>query len=209
MTIEVNGLHHFLIRVQDPDASRAFYEQTFGFSFIELPVDADFVRAWRGHPSEGKLLATPLGDTFLVLAPPLEGTAEDDRFNERRSASTIWRSAFRMPTHWRKSSPALELAGVRTAGDRTRSGAGQVVRRVPGSRQRAMGVLRLCVDATGRHGSIELVLHNTCLTTQKHAKVENALRLELHSSRTCDRGPKGPTRTNSSRFHEPHYWPPT
>jgi len=84
MTIEVNGLHHFLIRVQDPDRSRAFYEQTFGFSFVELPVDAEFVRAWRGQPSEGKLLATPLGSTFLVLAPPLEGTADDDRFSERR-----------------------------------------------------------------------------------------------------------------------------
>jgi glyoxylase I family protein len=116
MTIEVNGLHHFLIRVQDPDASRAFYEQTFGFSFVELPVDADFVRAWRGHPSEGKLLATPLGDTFLVLAPPLEGTADDDRFNERRVG--VDHLAFGVPNvdALQEVVAALELAGVRTAG---------------------------------------------------------------------------------------------
>src|SRR6476659_8389672 len=84
MTIEVNGLHHFVIRVQDPDVSRAFYEQTFDFTFIELPVGAAIANAWRGHPNEGTLLATALGDTFLVLAPPLEGTPDDDRFNERR-----------------------------------------------------------------------------------------------------------------------------
>ena len=119
MTIEVNGLHHFLIRVQDPDASRAFYEQTFGFSFIELPVDADFVRAWRGHPSEGKLLATPLGDTFLVLAPPLEGTAEDDRFDERRVG--VGRSECRRTGGSRRRTRAR---GRTDGGRRTRSGAG-------------------------------------------------------------------------------------
>jgi len=35
-------------------------------------------------PAEGVFLATQAGTTFLVVAPPLEGTAEDDRFSEHR-----------------------------------------------------------------------------------------------------------------------------
>jgi catechol 2,3-dioxygenase-like lactoylglutathione lyase family enzyme len=84
MTTEVSGLHHLLIRVQDPERARRFYEQTLGFSFIELPVDAAFVAEWKDHPTEGVLLATPLGNTSLILAPSLEGTPDDDRFSERR-----------------------------------------------------------------------------------------------------------------------------
>jgi glyoxylase I family protein len=116
MTIEVSALHHFLIRVQDPERSRSFYEDTFGFSFIELPVDATFVREWRGHPSGGKLLAAPLGDTFLVLAPPLEGTPEIDRFNERRVG--VDHLAFAVPdaSALDEVVTVLERAGVWTAG---------------------------------------------------------------------------------------------
>ena len=84
MTIDVNGLHHVTIRVQDPERARTFYEQTLGFPFIELPVDSAFVAEWRGSPTDGMLLATQLGNTFLILAPPLEGTPDDDRFSERR-----------------------------------------------------------------------------------------------------------------------------
>jgi catechol 2,3-dioxygenase-like lactoylglutathione lyase family enzyme len=40
--------------------------------------------SWRGAPSEGTLLATQAGDSFVILEPPLEGTADDDRFSERR-----------------------------------------------------------------------------------------------------------------------------
>lgn len=40
--------------------------------------------AWRGSPSEGTLLATQAGDTFVILEPPLEGTPDGDRFSERR-----------------------------------------------------------------------------------------------------------------------------
>jgi len=116
MTIEVNGLHHFLIRVQDPERSRSFYEQTFGFSFIELPVDATFVAEWRGHPSEGKLLATPLGNTFLVLAPPLEGTPTEDRFNERRIGIDHLAFGVSAVGVLDEVVTALERAGIMTAG---------------------------------------------------------------------------------------------
>jgi glyoxylase I family protein len=116
MTIEINGLHHFLIRVHNPERSRRFYEQTFGFSFMELPVDATFVAEWRGQPSEGKLLATQLGSTFLVLAPPLEGTEADDRFNERRIG--VDHLAVGVPNAGVLDEVvrALEGAGVTTAG---------------------------------------------------------------------------------------------
>ena len=80
----VTSLHHVAIRVQDPDRSRAFYENVLGFAFMELPVGPSVTNLWRGSPSEGTLLATQAGDTFVILQPPLEGTADDDRFSERR-----------------------------------------------------------------------------------------------------------------------------
>jgi catechol 2,3-dioxygenase-like lactoylglutathione lyase family enzyme len=80
----VTSLHHVAIRVQDPDRSRAFYENVLGLSFLELAVGSDMTSAWRGAPSQGTLLATQAGDTFVILEPPLKGTPEDDRFSERR-----------------------------------------------------------------------------------------------------------------------------
>jgi glyoxylase I family protein len=80
----VTSLHHVSIRVQDPDRSRAFYEKVLGLSFLELRVGPETSSAWRGSPSEGTMLATQAGDTFVILAPPLEGTPDDDRFSERR-----------------------------------------------------------------------------------------------------------------------------
>ena len=80
----VTNLHHVAIRVQDPDRSRAFYENVLGLSFLELPVGPETTRAWRGSPSEGTMFATQAGDTFVILSPPLEGTPRDDRFSERR-----------------------------------------------------------------------------------------------------------------------------
>jgi glyoxylase I family protein len=80
----VSSLHHVAIRVQDPDASRRFYEDVLGFSFMEIPVSGAFIAEWKGAPEEGKLLATQAGSTFVILEPPLEGTRGDDRFSERR-----------------------------------------------------------------------------------------------------------------------------
>ena len=80
----LSSLHHVAIRVQDPDRSRAFYEKVLGLSFLELPVGNATTGIWRGAPSEGTLLATQAGDTFVILEPPLEGTPDDDRFDERR-----------------------------------------------------------------------------------------------------------------------------
>jgi len=82
--MSVSNLHHVAIRVQDPDRSRRFYEDVLGLSFMELPVGEAITGIWRGSPKEGTMLATQAGETFVILAPPLEGTPADDRFSERR-----------------------------------------------------------------------------------------------------------------------------
>jgi catechol 2,3-dioxygenase-like lactoylglutathione lyase family enzyme len=84
MGIQVNSLHHVAIRVRDQDASRRFYEDVLGFSFMEIPVSGDTVAQWIGAPSDGVMLAMQAGSTFVILSPPLEGTPADDRFSERR-----------------------------------------------------------------------------------------------------------------------------
>lgn len=80
----VTSLHHVAIRVQDPDRSRAFYEKVLGFAFMELSAVPEMTIEWRGSPSQGTMLATQVGDTFVILEPPLEGTPDQDRFSERR-----------------------------------------------------------------------------------------------------------------------------
>jgi glyoxylase I family protein len=82
--MNVSGIHHLALRSQDPAAARRFWEDVVGFSFTEIPVAGDLTSMWRGSPAEGKLLATQVGSTFLILEPPLEGTSGDDRFSERR-----------------------------------------------------------------------------------------------------------------------------
>lgn len=116
MTVAVNGLHHVTIRVQDPDRARDFYEETLGLPFIEIPVDQAFVREWKGNPAEGTLLATQIGSTFLILAPPLEGTPDDDRFSERRIGVDHLAFGVDDPAVLDEVSAALERASVPTAG---------------------------------------------------------------------------------------------
>lgn len=78
------GIHHITVRVQDPEASRRWYEEVLGLGFMEIPVDERVTGIWRGGPTSGALYATQAGGTFVILAPPLEGTPEDDRFSEYR-----------------------------------------------------------------------------------------------------------------------------
>jgi glyoxylase I family protein len=116
MTLAVNGLHHVTIRVQDPDRARVFYEETLGLPFIEIPVDQAFVHEWKGNPAEGTLLATQIGGTFLILAPPLEGTPDDDRFSERRIGVDHLAFGVDDPAVLEEVAAALEGASVQTAG---------------------------------------------------------------------------------------------
>ena len=80
----VNALHHVMIRVQDPDMSRRFYEDVLLLQFMEIPVGADISSIWRGRAASGTLLATQVGSTFVMLAPPLEGADPGDHFDEMR-----------------------------------------------------------------------------------------------------------------------------
>ncbi len=80
----VNALHHVTIRVQDPDRSRRFYEDVLLLPFMEIPVGEDMTSIWRGRPSSGVLLATQVGSTFVMVAPPLEDADPEDRFDETR-----------------------------------------------------------------------------------------------------------------------------
>jgi len=82
--MSIAKLHHVLLRVQDPERSRHFYEDVLGLLFMEIPVGEETAGIWRGRPKEGTLLATQAGDTLVILAPPLEGTPADDRFSEYR-----------------------------------------------------------------------------------------------------------------------------
>jgi glyoxylase I family protein len=82
--VKATGLHHVTIRVQDPQATRLWYQKVLGLEFIELPVDERVTGIWRGRPSSGAMLVTQLGACYLVFAPPLEGTSADDKFSEYR-----------------------------------------------------------------------------------------------------------------------------
>jgi glyoxylase I family protein len=117
--VAVNSLHHVTIRVQDPDAARAFYEGVLGLGFIEIPVGSETVGQWRGAPDAGTLLATQVGSTFVILAPPLEGTADDDRFSERRIG--VDHLAFGVDGHdqLEELAASLQDAAIPTAGIET------------------------------------------------------------------------------------------
>jgi catechol 2,3-dioxygenase-like lactoylglutathione lyase family enzyme len=82
--MKVAGIHHIALRSQDPVAARRFYEEVLGLAFMEIPVSGEFTSIWKGAPDEGVLLATQAGNTFLIIEPPLEETAEGDRFSEYR-----------------------------------------------------------------------------------------------------------------------------
>jgi len=81
--MKVGGIHHVTLRSRDPVAARRFFEEVIGLQFTEIPVSGEVTSIWKGAPTEGVLLAAQVGSTFLVIAPPLEGTAAG-RFSEYR-----------------------------------------------------------------------------------------------------------------------------
>lgn len=76
MVFRLKRVHHLTLNVSDPNTSRRFYEGVLG-----LEVDQDFPPE-PGHP--GKLRVRLADGTRIVLVPPLPGTPEGDRFDERR-----------------------------------------------------------------------------------------------------------------------------
>lgn len=76
------GVHHVAIRVQDPAATRKWWEEVVGLQFMELP--ATNTHLWRGAPDSGMLIATQIGNTYFIFAPPLEGTPSGQNFSEKQ-----------------------------------------------------------------------------------------------------------------------------
>lgn len=70
--------------MNDPDGSRRWYEDVLGLQFMSIPVSGAITGIWRGAPKQGELLATEVGNAFLIFTTPLEGTPDDDRFTEYR-----------------------------------------------------------------------------------------------------------------------------
>ena len=68
----LSGFHHITLRVRDLEASKRFYETLPGFV-----IDQDF-------PGRKVRFRIGAAEHRLVLAPPLPGTPDDDRFSERR-----------------------------------------------------------------------------------------------------------------------------
>lgn len=112
----ITGIHHVVIRVDDPNASRRWYEQVLGLSFMEIPVSEDVTGIWRGAPAGGQLLAAQLGTTFLIVAPPLEGTDAGDRFSEYRIGMDHIAAGIDDRAELERLVASLETAGVQTAG---------------------------------------------------------------------------------------------
>ena len=117
--MSITKLDHVLLRVQDPERSRRFYEDLLGLRFVEMPVDEATAVIWRGRPKEGTLLATQAGDTLVILGPPLEGTPADDRFSEYRVG--VDHLAFGVDDHATLEGlvERLQAAGMDTAGIET------------------------------------------------------------------------------------------
>jgi glyoxylase I family protein len=94
------GFHHITLRVTDLVRARAFYEGVLGFE-----VDQDF-------PGR-KLRLRPLGTTTrLVLAPPLPGTPDGDRFTERRIGLDHLAIGIGSRAELDRMAEALRVAGV-------------------------------------------------------------------------------------------------
>jgi glyoxylase I family protein len=117
--VALNSLHHVTIRVQDPNATRGFYEGVLGLGFMEIPVGPETVGQWRGRPGAGTLLATQVGSTFVIVAPPLEGTTDDDRFSERRIGVDHLAFGVDGRDQLEELTGSLQDAGVSTAGIET------------------------------------------------------------------------------------------
>lgn len=113
------GIHHVTFRSQDPVAARRFYEEVVGLEFMEIPVSGEVTSIWKGAPAEGVFLATHAGTTFLVVAPPLEGTAEDDRFSEYRIGLDHLAFAVEDRAELDSLVERLQAAGVDTKGVET------------------------------------------------------------------------------------------
>lgn len=101
MKVCATGVHHITIRVSDMERSRVFYQEVLGFE-VERPAP-DRYRFW-------------VGDTRIVLKPPLEGTPQGDRFSEYRVGPDHIALAVEDRGELEKAVETLRKAGVNTRG---------------------------------------------------------------------------------------------
>lgn len=112
----IRGVHHLTLRVRDLEASRAFYEGVLG-----LEVDQWWDDKCRVRLGEGR--AAPR----LVLVPPLPGTPDDDRFDERRIGLDHLSLQVGGEVDLERLAAALKAAGIETSGVQDVPGGGHLV----------------------------------------------------------------------------------
>jgi len=117
--MKVAGIHHITLRTQDPETTRRFFEDVVGLEFIEIPVSRGYTAIWKGAPAGGVLLGSQAGNSFLIIAPPLEGTAEDDRFSEYRIGLDHLAFAVEDAEELDSLVERLRAAGIKTQGVET------------------------------------------------------------------------------------------
>jgi glyoxylase I family protein len=101
MAANVTGMHHITVRVNDMDASKAFYRDFLGFEVQTMAEDLALFQA---------------GQTLYVLRPPLEGTPEGDRFSEYRIGVDHMAFAVEDRGELERLVESLGSAGVHTEG---------------------------------------------------------------------------------------------
>jgi catechol 2,3-dioxygenase-like lactoylglutathione lyase family enzyme len=99
--MDVQGVHHVALRVNDLDRSIAFYRDVLGFD-VQRPADG--------------LAFFAVGSGLIVFKPPLDGTPASDRFSEHRIG--VDHLAFAVTEHADLEAVVASLAraGVETAG---------------------------------------------------------------------------------------------
>jgi catechol 2,3-dioxygenase-like lactoylglutathione lyase family enzyme len=117
--MKVSGIHHITLRTKDPETTRSFFEEVVGLKFMEIPVSREYTAIWKGTPDGGVLLGSQAGNSFLIIAPPLEGTAEDDRFSEYRIGLDHLAFAVEDRDELDSLVERLRAAGVKTEGVET------------------------------------------------------------------------------------------
>ncbi|HZA21282.1 MAG TPA: VOC family protein [Dehalococcoidia bacterium] len=101
MNVCATGVHHITLRVSNMERSRAFFQEVLGFA-VERPEPHRY-RFW-------------VGDTRIVLKPPLEGTPSDDQFSEYRVGPDHIALAVEDRGELEKAVETLREAGVNTQG---------------------------------------------------------------------------------------------
>jgi glyoxylase I family protein len=101
MKIQVKGIHHIVLRVNDMERSRRFYQDVLGFDVVQAAEDLCYFQ---------------VGLTLVVLHPPLEGTLAGDRFSEYRIGIDHMAFAVEERGELDKVVRILRQAGVHTEG---------------------------------------------------------------------------------------------